>query len=258
MTRTVLIADDNLTIQRMAAEMLSQHDVEVVTVANGVAAIKKLPMVKPLVVLADADMPGKDGYEVCSFVKSSPGFGHVRAFLVVGDEQPYDEARGADARVDGVIKKPFDRELLVAIVIESLRQAAMVAPPEVEDAEPAIPTEIASTPAQDELPPEPSTEVTPPPDRPEERFPEPTDEPVFLSESETETLATDETIMPPAEITLSAEPETSIDRDLVASVVNKVVERMSPSAFSPEMIRELERTLTAEILFELSPNPAQS
>ncbi|MGH9356322.1 MAG: response regulator [Terriglobia bacterium] len=132
MPRTVLVADDNLTIQRMASEMLRGEDVEVITVANGMAAIKKLPEAKPLVVLADVDMPGKDGYEVCDFVKSTPELHYVRVLLAVSDADPYDQERGARVRADGIVKKPFERDQLVSMVAECLNQAETLRPPPVE------------------------------------------------------------------------------------------------------------------------------
>lgn len=122
MAQTILVADDNLTMQRLASEILSQEGLEVVTVANGVAAIKKIPDLKPLVVLADADMPGKDGYEVCDFVKNQPELNHIRVLLAVSDADPYDEQRGLRAQIDEIIKKPFDREQLVSTVARCLEQ----------------------------------------------------------------------------------------------------------------------------------------
>ena len=64
MGRTILVADDSPTIQKKASGILTGEGLDVVTVSNGVAAVKKLPTVNPLVVLADVSMPGKDGYEV--------------------------------------------------------------------------------------------------------------------------------------------------------------------------------------------------
>lgn len=139
MPRTVLVADDNLTIQRMAAEILSREGMDVVTVANGVAAIRKLPEAKPLVVLADVDMPGKDGYEVCDFVKSSSELHYVRVLLVVSDADPYDQQRGKNVRADGIVKKPFEQRQLVSMVTEYLGQAEALCPPPAEEREVAEP-----------------------------------------------------------------------------------------------------------------------
>ncbi len=128
MARTVLVADDSPTHQRKAKGILTGEGLEVVTVSNGVAAIKKLPTVKPLLVLADVSMPGKDGYEVCEFVKNSPGLAHVPVLLIVSDMEPCDEARAARVGADGTIKKPFAQEELVSAVTKFLARAEAAAP----------------------------------------------------------------------------------------------------------------------------------
>ena len=61
-------------------------------------------------------MPGRDGYEVCEFVKKSPELSHVPVLLVASDMEPYDGARGAQVGADGIIKKPFEARDLISIV----------------------------------------------------------------------------------------------------------------------------------------------
>ena len=117
MARIVLIADDSPTIQKRAMGILKGEGFEVETVSNGVAAIKRLAVLRPVVVLADVSMPGRDGYEVCDFVKKSPELSQVPVLLVASDMEPYDSARGASVKADGIIKKPFEaRELISAVV----------------------------------------------------------------------------------------------------------------------------------------------
>ena len=116
MARLILIADDSPTIQRKAQKILQDQGFDVETVSNGVAAIKKLPTLRPVLVLADVSMPGKDGYEVCEFVKTSADLVHVPVLLVVSDLEPYDEWRGARVKANGIIKKPFTPQDLIAAV----------------------------------------------------------------------------------------------------------------------------------------------
>ena len=116
MPRIVLVADDSPTIQKRALGILKAEGFDVETVSNGVAAIKRLPALHPVVILADVSMPGRDGYEVCEYVKNSGEFAHVPVLLVASDMEPYDEARGARVRADGIIKKPFDAHELAAAV----------------------------------------------------------------------------------------------------------------------------------------------
>ena len=147
MARLILVADDSPTIQRRAQWILQGEGFEVETVSNGVAAIKKLPKMQPVLVLADVSMPGKDGYEVCDYVKTSADLHHVPVVLVASDLEPYDELRGAQVGADGIIKKPFAPHDLIAMVAkfaalgeasasppalaETLVTSSPVAPPEV-------------------------------------------------------------------------------------------------------------------------------
>ena len=72
MKRLILLADDSLTIQRLVTQTFADGQFEVVSVSNGDAAIRKFEEVRPDVVLADIYMPGKNGYEVCSYIKNHP------------------------------------------------------------------------------------------------------------------------------------------------------------------------------------------
>jgi CheY-like chemotaxis protein len=121
--RIVLVADDSPTIQKRALGILKGEGFDVETVSNGVAAIKRLAVIHPVVILADVSMPGRDGYEVCEFVKKSPDLSHVPVLLVASDMEPYDDARGAEVKADGIIKKPFEAQELVSIVVKFAEQS---------------------------------------------------------------------------------------------------------------------------------------
>jgi len=127
--RTVLVADDSPTHQRRATSILTGEGLEVVTVSNGVAAIKKLAAVKLSLILADVSMPGRDGYEVCEHVKNSPDLVHVPVLLIFSDQEPFDEGRAQRARADGKIKKPFEQDDLVATVTRYLLPEEVAPPP---------------------------------------------------------------------------------------------------------------------------------
>ena len=139
MARLILVADDSPTIQRRAQGILQGEGFEVETVSNGVAAIKKLPKMQPVLVLADVSMPGKDGYEVCDYVKTSADLHHVPVLLVASDLEPYDEQRGAQVGADGIIKKPFSPHDLIAMV------AKFVALGEAPASPPALPETLVTS-----------------------------------------------------------------------------------------------------------------
>ncbi|MHB8653093.1 MAG: response regulator [Terriglobia bacterium] len=154
MARKILIADDSPTVQKKASGILTGEGIEVVTVSNGVAAIKKLPVVNPMVILADVSMPGKDGYEVCEFVKGSAEFSGVPVVLVFSDDDTYEEQKGARVRADGRIKKPFERDELIATVNKFLAiseaAAAKAQAPVIKAAPPPPPPTYVSEPMDEE------------------------------------------------------------------------------------------------------------
>jgi CheY-like chemotaxis protein len=163
--RTVLVADDSPTIQNKAKGILTGEGLEVVTVSNGVAAIKKLPQVRPQLVLADVSMPGRDGYEVCDFVKSSPELRHIPVVLIFSDVDPYDEEQGGRVHADGRIRKmasgkPFDAEELIAMVSGFLAQAEANTPSAAGEAETATAVASGRVTEPVDLEPQPQTKKT--------------------------------------------------------------------------------------------------
>ncbi len=128
MAQVVLVADDSPTIQKRAQGILKGEGFDVETVSNGVAAIKKLAQIHPFILLLDVSMPGRDGYEVCEFVKASEEFCHIPVLLVASDMEPYDAERGSRVRADGKIKKPFEPYELISAVAKFAARAEAPAP----------------------------------------------------------------------------------------------------------------------------------
>src|ERR1700720_205103 len=107
---------------------LADLGVEVVSVNNGEAAVRKLADVSPDLVLADIFMPVRNGYEVCEYVKKDPRFAHIPVILLVGAFDPLDEKEARRVGADGVLKKPFvPPDPLIAMVMSALEKNPKVA-----------------------------------------------------------------------------------------------------------------------------------
>jgi CheY-like chemotaxis protein len=129
MARTILLADDSVTIQKVVELTFMDEDYEVVAVGNGDQAIAKLDEVSPDLVIADVHMPGASGYEVCRAAKErNPG---LPVLLLVGTFEAFqaDDAQAAGA--DGHLKKPFDSQELLRRVEDLL--GAVAEAPEMEE-----------------------------------------------------------------------------------------------------------------------------
>ena len=103
----ILVADDNSNVQKTAALALAELGIEVVSVNNGEAAVRKLVDVAPDLVLADIFMPVRNGYEVCEYIKKDARFSHLPVVLLVGAFDPLDEREAQRVGADGILKKPF-------------------------------------------------------------------------------------------------------------------------------------------------------
>jgi CheY-like chemotaxis protein len=118
--RTLLLADDSVTIQRVIELTFADEDIRVVAVSDGDQAIAVLDKNPPDIVLADVGMPGRDGYQVAEHIKHTPSLAHIPVLLLTGAFEPIDQARAAHVGCDGVLAKPFEPQLVIGRVKELL------------------------------------------------------------------------------------------------------------------------------------------
>jgi CheY-like chemotaxis protein len=123
MSRTLLLADDSVTIQKVVGISFANEDVRLVTVDNGDDAIVRVREERPDLVLADVVMPGKSGYEVCEAIKSDADLRHIPVLLLSGTFEAFDDDRAQRAGADGHITKPFEAQTLVSRVKQLLAAA---------------------------------------------------------------------------------------------------------------------------------------
>lgn len=124
MPKTLLLADDSVTIQKVVGISFANEDVVLLTVDNGDDAVTRAQEARPDLVLADIAMPGKDGYEVCEAIKTDPALRHIPVLLLSGTFESFDEDRARAVGADGHITKPFEAQALVDRVNDLLARGA--------------------------------------------------------------------------------------------------------------------------------------
>ncbi len=138
MRRKILLADDSPTIQRLVKQTFEDGEFDIVPVSNGEAAIKKFEEIRPSVVLADIYMPGKNGYEVCAYVRNHPTMSSIPVVLLVGAFDAFDEGTARMAGATANITKPFEPSALVELVHSVLPDNTVPAEPEKPEEEPDL------------------------------------------------------------------------------------------------------------------------
>jgi CheY-like chemotaxis protein len=123
MAKTIVLADDSITIQKIVNLTFSGEGIDVVAVSNGDAAFKKVQEIHPDLVLADIFMPGENGYELCEHIKTNPELSHIPVILLVGAYEPFDQNEAARVKADGHLTKPFEIKVLIDAVHSLISQA---------------------------------------------------------------------------------------------------------------------------------------
>lgn len=141
MTKTILLADDSVTIQKVVELTFMDEDFRVSAVSNGAEAIARLSESKPDVVIADVHMPGAGGFEVCR--RSKELYPTVPVLLLVGTFEGFDADEAMRCGADGHLKKPFDSQELMRRVRELAAAPSRSVPvppaePDFTEAAPAV------------------------------------------------------------------------------------------------------------------------
>jgi CheY-like chemotaxis protein len=140
MPQTILLADDSPTIRRLVTHTFADADFKIVEVSNGDAAIKIFEETKPHLVMTDIYMPGKNGYEVCSYVRNHPALNGTPVILLVGAFDAFDEERAKRSGATANITKPFEPGALIDLVKSVLRSST-----ELDAAQPKAPAAPAAS-----------------------------------------------------------------------------------------------------------------
>jgi putative two-component system response regulator len=106
-TRRVLIVDDEPSVLSAHARYVEQLGYEVERAADGFEALSKLPLGIDLVLL-DIGMPGMDGFEVASRIRSQPEYSFTPIVMVTGLDRETWYPRALEVGANDVIAKPIN------------------------------------------------------------------------------------------------------------------------------------------------------
>ena len=123
MPRTLLLADDSQVIHGLVERGLAGQDIILIASREGSDAIEIARSLRPDIVLADVNLPGINGYEVCEALKQSPELRGVPIVLMTGAFDPYDPAKARAVGADDHITKPFEADILVECLRTQLSES---------------------------------------------------------------------------------------------------------------------------------------
>jgi class 3 adenylate cyclase/CheY-like chemotaxis protein len=117
----ILVVDDNPTNVEILRVRLTAQGYDVVTAADGEAALEQARALDPDLVLLDVMMPKLDGISVLKELKQDAKLKFVPVIMVTAKADPRDMVQGLEAGGDDYLTKPFEQAALVARVRSLLR-----------------------------------------------------------------------------------------------------------------------------------------
>ena len=113
MAKTILLAEDSVTIQKVVEMTFAAEDFNIVVATSSQDAVKAALADPPDIVIADLSMEGENGYDICSTLKSLDAHVEIPVLLLHGNASKYDEGRAQAVGANGEISKPFESQTLI-------------------------------------------------------------------------------------------------------------------------------------------------
>jgi two-component system response regulator BaeR len=115
----VLIVEDEPKLAQLLDDYLRQEGYATHTIADGLDVLPWIQQNKPMLVLLDIMLPGKDGMAICKELRT---FSNVPVIMVTARVEEIDRLLGLELGADDYICKPFSPREVVARVKAVLRR----------------------------------------------------------------------------------------------------------------------------------------
>lgn len=132
MPEKILIVDDDLETLRLVGLTLQRQGYQILSAQNGGEGIRLAELEKPNLIILDLMMPGIDGFQVTSQLKSNPTTASIPILVFTAKSQVDDKVKSYEAGVEDYITKPVHPTELVAHIKKLLGRQPGAAPAPVQ------------------------------------------------------------------------------------------------------------------------------
>lgn len=117
----ILIVDDIEENLKVLTETLTRQGFHPLQAKNGERAIQIAKKAQPSLILLDIKMPGMNGYETISILKSDPETVDIPVIFISALNQIEDKVKGFKSGAVDYVSKPFQKEEVIARVTTHLK-----------------------------------------------------------------------------------------------------------------------------------------
>ncbi len=119
----IVCIDDSQAVLNEMKRLLEGNTFSLSLITDPKQALMKIISVKPDLILLDVNMPGIDGYQLCSLIRKSSALQHIPIVMITGNRGLMDRARAKMVGATDYLVKPFTQKSLLKILFRHLSDA---------------------------------------------------------------------------------------------------------------------------------------
>jgi DNA-binding response OmpR family regulator len=114
--KRVLIVDDEVDIVDTIKFSLELEGIECIEAHDGEEGLSKARKENPDLILLDIMLPKMHGYKIARLLKFDLEYKHIPIIMLTAKAQENDAKLGQETGADEYVTKPFDMDMLIALV----------------------------------------------------------------------------------------------------------------------------------------------
>lgn len=111
--QTILIVDDQEINRTLLSELLTFYDYDVITASSGEEGLKLIKENSIDCILLDISMPGMNGFEVCSKIKTNPVTSSIPVIFLTALFDSENRDKGYEVGANGYLIKPVSIDVVI-------------------------------------------------------------------------------------------------------------------------------------------------
>lgn len=119
----ILVAENQPEALATIGRLLARAGFDVLTARSGAEGIRLAQNEEFDLVILDVDLPEKDGFEVCAWLKQDFRFDRTPIIFIAGYEREEDRQRALELGAADFVVKPFDTSFFLRTIRSHLRPA---------------------------------------------------------------------------------------------------------------------------------------
>ena len=124
MAYRILVVDDEAEVRDVLNALLTMKGYEVITAADGMAAVTQAQQYRPDLMLLDISMPRMSGFQTCQMIRRMKDCSTIPVIFLTAKKAEADRKFGERLGGNAYVTKPYNQQKLLKLIEKILRERA--------------------------------------------------------------------------------------------------------------------------------------